>query len=155
MPGPIAVLLLLLSIAVLTVLIDRGRYWTLWWRGRQQRQNLWSERLRSNPGSAEGQLGEWGREMAFGEPLLQAVTLLAPLLGLIGTVLGLMQVLEQLGPQLLLPANANLQGYGRVLLATALGLILSCVSMAGLLLNQALRQWQLERLERRLRRFAP
>ena len=66
-----------------------------------------------------------------------------------------MDVLSQLGPQLLLPANANLQGYGKVLLATALGLILALVASASLALNQGLRQWQLGRMEQLSRRQAP
>ena len=155
MSGPIAPLLLLLSIAVLTVLIDRCRFWTQWWRGRLPRAEAWSAQLRADPARAPWQLEDWNREMAFGEPLLQASILLGPLLGLIGTVLGLMDVLAQLGPQLVLPANANLQGYGKVLLATALGLILALVASAGLYLNQGLRHWQLERLERLCRRQAP
>ena len=83
--------------------------------------------------------------MAWGEPLLQAAVVLAPLLGLIGTTAGLMAVLRQLGPQLLLPANAPLAGYGDVLLPTLLGLQLTFVALALLLLNQGLRQWQLGR----------
>ncbi|MFM9088461.1 MAG: MotA/TolQ/ExbB proton channel family protein, partial [Cyanobium sp.] len=110
MPGPIALLLLLLSIAVLTVLIDRSRFWIQWLRRRNQLFALWKIQVRNDPTAAPWQLEEWNREMAFGESLLKAAILLGPLLGLIGTVLGLMDVLAQLGPQLLLPANANLQG---------------------------------------------
>ena len=153
MPGPIALLLLLLSIAVLTVLIDRGRFWTQWLRRRNQRSELWKVQLRDDPAAAPTHLEDWNREMAFGESLLQAAILLGPLLGLIGTVLGLMDVLAQLGPQLLLPANANLQGYGKVLLATALGLILALVASAGLYVNQGLRRWQLARLDQLSRRL--
>lgn len=155
MPGPIALLLLLLSIAVLTVLIDRSRFWTQWLRRGKPRSELWRAQLRDHPATAPGQLEDWNREMAFGESLLQAAILLGPLLGLIGTVLGLMDVLAQLGPQLLLPANANLQGYGKVLLATALGLILSLVASAGLYVNQGLRRWQLARLDQLARRLTP
>lgn len=155
MPGPIALLLLLLSIAVLTVLIDRCRFWTQWTRHRIPRLQAWKALLRDDSATATWQLEDWNREMAFGESLLRASILLGPLLGLIGTVLGLMDVLAQLGPQLLLPANANLQGYGRVLLATALGLILALVASAGLSLNQGLRRWQLARLDSLSRRLAP
>lgn len=155
MPGPIALLMLLLSIAVLTVLIDRSRFWSQWLRRRNQRSELWKVQVRDDPAAAPCHLEDWNREMAFGESLLQAAILLGPLLGLIGTVLGLMDVLAQLGPQLLLPANANLQGYGRVLLATALGLILALVASAGLYVNQGLRRWQLARLDQLSRRFTP
>jgi biopolymer transport protein ExbB len=92
--------------------------------------------------------------MAFGEAVLQAAAVLAPLLGLIGTVLGLMAVLAALGPGLTLPPGAPLAGYGKVLLATALGLIVSLVATAGLLANQAARGWQIEELRRQLRRGA-
>ena len=155
MPGPIVLLLLLLSIAVLTVLIDRCRFWTQWLRRRNSRSEAWKVQLREEPAAAPWQLEDWNREMAFGESLLQASILLGPLLGLIGTVWGLMDVLAQLGPQLLLPANANLQGYGKVLLATALGLVLALVASAGLYLNQGLRRWQLARLDQLSRRLMP
>ena len=54
-----------------------------------------------------------------------------------------------------LPANANLQGYGKVLLATALGLVLALVASAGIYLNQGLRRWQLARLDQLSRRLMP
>lgn len=155
MPVPIALLLLLLSITVLTVIIDRCRCWLQWWQQRRNRSQRWRQLLAGVQPEALRQLEDWDRELAFGEPLLQAAGLLGPLLGLTGTVLGLMQVLSQLGPQLVLPANANLQGYGRVLLSTALGLILALLAVSALQLNQGLRSWQLGRLERMLRRVPP
>ena len=153
--GPIAQLLLLLSIAVVTVVIDRGRYWWNWWRGRASRRQQWERVLAEQGESAAGRLLEdWDLEMRFGEPLLQAAVVLAPLLGLVGTVLGLMQVLASLGPQLLLPAGANLAGFGRVLLSTALGLILSLTASTGLFANQWLRRSQCLRLQRLGRSWA-
>jgi biopolymer transport protein ExbB len=77
---------------------------------------------------------------------------LAPLLGLTGTVLGLIRVLSSLGPDLTLPAGTTLQGYGQVLISTALGLVVSLVASTSLFANQALRGWQIGRLERALRR---
>lgn len=154
-PTPVAVLLLLLSVAVLTVVIDRGRWWVQWWRGRQTRTARWNERERLDQRQAEERLEDWDLAMRFGEPVLQASALLAPLLGLIGTVLGLMEVLSALGPQLLLPAGTPLQGYAKVLLSTAQGLILALVASASLALNQGLRRWQLGRLRRSLRRGVP
>jgi len=150
--GPIGVLLLLLSIAVLTVCFDRCRWWVQWWRRRQPRHQQWRRQLEAGPIPARHQLEDWDLAIRFGEPLLQAAILIAPLLGLIGTVIGLMQVLASLGPQLLLPAGASLQGYGQVLMSTALGLIVSLVATTTLYLNQALRHWQIGPLERQLRR---
>ena len=106
--GPISLLLLLLSIAVVTVSFDRFRYWLQWWRQRRLRQNRWEQALTDGPDAIETQLLEWNSQMAFGEPLLQAAGVLGPLLGLVGTVIGLMRVLASLGPQLVLPAGANL-----------------------------------------------
>ena len=150
--GPIGVLLLLVSIAVLTVCFDRGRFWLQWWRRQQARRQQWRRLLEVGPTQARHQLEDWDLAIGSGELLLQAAGLIAPLLGLIGTVLGLMRVLASLGPQLVLPAGASLQGYGQVLLSTALGLIISLVATAGLCLNQGLRHWQIARLERQLAR---
>jgi biopolymer transport protein ExbB len=150
--GPTGLLLLLLSVAVLTVSFDRSRFWIQWWRQRQRRRRSWEETLRSGEESAQRQLEDWEQAMGFGESLLQAAGVIGPLLGLIGTVLGLMQVLAGLGPQLVLPAGANLRGYGQVLMSTAVGLIVSLIATATLFANQGLRQWQLGLLERMKRR---
>ena len=154
--GPVAMLLLLLSIAVVTVALYRSRYWWNWWRSRVSRRQQW-ERLLAEQGapSAARRLEDWDLEMRFGEPLLQAAVMLAPLLGLVGTVLGLMQVLSSLGPQLLLPAGANLAGFGQVLLSTALGLIISLIASTSLVANQWLRRSQCLRLQRLGRTFPP
>lgn len=151
--GPIGVLLLLVSIAVLTVCFDRCRWWLQWFRRRSFRRQQWRLQLEAGPIEARHQLEDWDREIRFGEPLLQAAILIAPLLGLIGTVIGLMQVLSSLGPQLVLPAGTSLQGYGEVLISTALGLIVSLVATTTLSLNQGLRHWQIGELERPLRRL--
>jgi biopolymer transport protein ExbB len=148
----VGLLLLLASIAVLTVVFDRARFWWQWWRKRASRQ--WRERLPAGATGEEQTLEDWEREMAFGEPVLQAGAVLAPLLGLIGTVLGLMDVLAALGPGLSLPPGAPLAGYGKVLMATALGLIVSLIATAGLLANQAARGWQIDGLRRQLRQGA-
>lgn len=151
-PGPVAFLLLLLSIAVLTVGLDRLRWWLQWWRGRNSRRRLWQEALAADGDDLDTRLEEWDLAMAFGDPLLRSAAVLAPLLGLTGTVLGLMEVLGRLGPDLVLPAGASLQGYGRVLLSTALGLLLSALATALLHANQGLHHWQLGRLARQLQR---
>jgi biopolymer transport protein ExbB len=90
--------------------------------------------------------------MRWGEPLLQAAAVLAPLLGLIGTVTGLIGVLAQLGPRLELPAGASLASYGQVLLSTAAGLLVSLIATAALLACQALREGQIGALRRQMRR---
>ena len=154
-PSLSGLLLLLLSVAVLTLVIERTRYWIHWWRRRPSRSRAWRAQIAeaaADPGRLEGSLEDWDRAMAFGEPLLQGAALLAPLLGLIGTVTGLMGVLAQLGPRLELPPGASLATYGQVLLSTAAGLVVSLVASAGLLTNQGLRQWQINELRRERRR---
>ena len=136
-----------LSIAVLTVCLDRGRWWLQWWRGRAGRTQRW-QRLHREAGACARQRQQWNREMRFGEPFLEAAIVLSPLLGLTGTVLALMGVLASLGPDLTLPAGASLQGYGQVLMSTLVGLVVALIASATLLTNRGLRSWQLERYER-------
>jgi biopolymer transport protein ExbB len=129
--GPVALPLLLLSVAVLTVAFDRAAFWWRWWRS----------------GAADGVhhpscSHPLRRRMASGEPVLQAAIVLAPLLGLLGTVSGLMAVLRALGSQLLLPPQAPLAGYADVLLSTLIGLQITVLATAVLLLNRGLRHWQ-------------
>ena len=133
--GPVAFPLLLLSVAVLTVAFDRAAFWWRWWRS----------------GAADGvphssRMHSLRRRMASGEPVLQAAIVLAPLLGLFGTVSGLMGVLRALGSQLLLPPQAPLAGYADVLLSTLIGLQITVLATAVLLLNRGLRHWQCSRL---------
>lgn len=143
--GPVALPLLVLSVAVFTVGFDRGAFWWRWFaRGRRSWRQLRMALAQAPSAELRLQLlDDCDDQMTWGEPLLQAAVVLAPLLGLIGTTAGLMAVLKQLGSQLLLPPGAPLAGYGDVLLPTLLGLQITFVAMALLLLNQGLRRWQL------------
>ena len=143
--GPVAVPLLVLSVAVFTVGFDRCAFWWRWFaRGRRSWRQLRTALAQAPSAELRRQLlDDCDHQMTWGEPLLQAAVVLAPLLGLIGTTAGLMAVLKQLGSQLLLPPGAPLAGYGDVLLPTLLGLQITFVAMALLLLNQGLRRWQL------------
>ena len=145
--GPVALPLLLVSVAVFTVGFDRLAFWWRWWRrGRRPWRELCGALAAAPSVEVRSQLlVDCEEQMAWGEAVLQAAVLLAPLLGLVGTTAGLMAVLKQLGPQLLLPPTAPLAGYGDVLLPTLLGLQLTVVAMALLLLNQGLRRCQLRR----------
>ena len=145
--GPVALPLLLVSMSVFAVGIDRATFWWRWWRpaspGRRQRGQQLQESLQLD-------LELLASRMANGEQLLQAAMLLAPLLGLTGTVHGLMQVLRALGPQLLLPPTAPLAGYADVLISTLVGLQLTLLATALLLLNQSLSRWQIDQLRQQL-----
>lgn len=145
--GPVALPLLLVSLAVFSIGFERLVFWWHWLgRGRRPWRALIAElAAAAMPADRQQVLDAWEARMAWGEPWLQAAVLLAPLLGLIGTTAGLMAVLKQLGPQLLLPPAAPLAGYGEVLLPTLLALQLTLVALVLLLLNQGLRRWQLQR----------
>ena len=148
--GPVALPLLVLSLAVLTVGFERAAFWwRWWWRDRRPRAELQQQLAAcSSPLARAALLGRQQRLMAWGEPLLQAAQILAPLLGLVGTTAGLMAVLRSLGNQLLLPPSTPLAGYADVLLPTLISLQLALLATALLLLNQGLRRWQIGVLRR-------
>jgi biopolymer transport protein ExbB len=91
-------------------------------------------------------------EMGFAQPFLEASSVIAPLTGLIGTVLGLSRLLSAMGPEMILPPGSDLGGFGEVLVSTALGLSISLLATLTLHVNNGLRQWQLSRWQRDLNR---
>lgn len=91
-------------------------------------------------------------EMRFAQPFLEASTVIAPLMGLIGTVFGLSRLLSAMGPEMILPPGRHLGGFGDVLVSTAMGLSISLLATVTLHLNNGLRQWQLSRWQRDLNR---
>jgi biopolymer transport protein ExbB len=151
--GPVIIPLLLLSIVVVAIGVDRFRYWRrVGLASARQEQQLLEDLKRSPPGEQRSQrealhLRRLDAEMAQGENVLEAATLIGPLLGLIGTVSGLMRILADLGPQLSLPSGGSVVGYGQVLVSTVLGLVVALIAVAILRSNQALRQWRRQRLE--------
>lgn len=140
--GPAGWLLILLSICVLTVTFERIRFWMLWWQRRRSRQQQWKQLVHLGGDRPREWMEEQDREMRFAELFLEATTLIAPLLGLIGTVFGLIRLLSSMGPQLLLPPGGTFSGFGDVLISTAMGLVVSLIAMVTLHLNHGLRQWQ-------------
>jgi biopolymer transport protein ExbB len=143
---------MLVSMSVFAVGIDRATFWWRWWRPASQGRRQQAPQLKAMASQESRQLDleRLASRMANGEQLLQAAILLAPLLGLTGTVHGLMQVLRSLGPQLLLPPTAPLAGYADVLISTLVGLQLTLLATALLLLNQGLSRWQIDQLRRHL-----
>lgn len=83
LPSLSGLLLLLLSVAVLTLVIERSRFWIHWWRRRQDRSRTWRQRITAGAeaGRLEENLEDWDLAMSYGEPLLQAAALLAPCWG--------------------------------------------------------------------------
>ncbi len=141
--GPTGWLLLFLSISVLTVTFERCRFWWLWWKRRTSRQQQWLHLLRLGGSHPTAWMEERDFEMRFAQSFLEAVTVIAPLVGLIGTVLGLSKFLAVLGPNLILPPGTNLSGFAEALLSTAFGLIVSLMATISLFINNGLRHRQL------------
>lgn len=150
--GPFGWLLILLSISVLTVSFERIRFWITWWRRRRLHQNQWQETIRLGGTSPLAWIEDRDLEMRFAQPFLEAISVIAPLLGLIGTVLGLSRLLTAMGPQLVLPPGSSLRGFGDVLISTAMGLLVSLMATLTLHINNGLRQWQLSIWQRDLHR---
>jgi biopolymer transport protein ExbB len=150
--GPIGWLLILLSISVLTITFERLRFWVLWWKRRAHYRNQWLESLRHGGTSPLRWMEERDLEMGFAQPFLEASSVIAPLTGLIGTVLGLSRLLSAMGPEMILPPGSDLGGFGEVLVSTALGLSISLLATLTLHVNNGLRQWQLSRWQRDLNR---
>lgn len=150
--GPIGWLLILLSIAVLTVAFERLRFWFLWWKRRGQVRNQWMDSIQHGGNAPFIWMEERDLEMRFAQPFLEASTVIAPLMGLIGTVFGLSRLLSAMGPEMILPPGRHLGGFGDVLVSTAMGLSISLLASVTLHLNNGLRQWQLSRWQRDLNR---
>ena len=126
--GPVLLPLLLLSVAVTTMAIDRCLFWWSWCR---------------RPIARRREMLVDARTTHLLEPCLEAVVLAAPLLGLLGSVLALMRLFDQLQ----LPQPTAIDGYGLTLTSTAFGLLLSLFALVVLLLNRTLRRWQMRLLQ--------
>ena len=91
------------------------------------------------------------RRFSRWEPSLDLTMVLAPLLGLLSTVIGLMQLLEGLGPDLVLPRTEGLTTrYGQMLVGTALGLVVAAVALVVQRLNRMQRRAVITRLREAL-----
>mgnify|MGYP003327988539 FL=1 len=75
------------------------------------------------------------------EASMDLAMVLGPLLGLLSTVLGLMNLLQALGPEMLLPRGESQIGdYGRMLIGTALGIVVAVVALLVQRLNRMQRR---------------
>ena len=149
--GPAGWLLILLSISVLTVSFERIRFWTIWWKRRRTLQQRWLEAVSLGSEAALAFMEERDMEMGFAQSFLEAACVIAPLVGLIGTVFGVSRLLSAMGPQLLLPPDTGLAGFGEALSSTGMGLLISLVATVTQHANNGLRQWQLSLWRRDLR----
>lgn len=150
--GPFGWMLIGLSISVLAVSIERTRFWFLWRRRRTVRQRQWQELLPEGRDAIQAWIDDRDLEMRFAQSFLELATVVAPLLGLIGTVVGLSRILAAMGPDLVVPAGGNFNRFAEALLDTALGLTISLGATITLQLNGVLRRSQLASWQRDLRR---
>ena len=134
--GVLIVPLLLLSVAVVAVAIDRLRFWWRWRQvGAAQLEALLSEV--SDRTAAQAALHQerlcrrLERSLSRWDGCLELAMVLGPLLGLLASVVGLMRLLRDLGPDLVLPAQsaALVVGYGQVLVGTVLGLLIATIAL--------------------------
>jgi biopolymer transport protein ExbB len=176
--GPVMVPLLILSIAVVTIGVDRFRFWReLGTAGSPRWRRIEDElaagekpllspfdgpvgRLLQRLSSADGEAGRHlelqflmqreRQRMARGERVLEASAALGPLLGLLGTVTGLMRTFSSLGSSADTSRSADVvaTGISEVLVATAMGILLALLAIVVLRINSAYRLAHLALLER-------
>lgn len=147
--------LLLLSIGVLAIGIDRLLYWIHWRRDARVRHRALLSRIEAlDPQESrvvlERSFQRLERQAARWEPALDLAMVLGPLLGLLSTVLGLTELIQALGPGLLLTnASEPMQGYARMLVGSTIGLSTAAMAVIVQRVNRMQRQAVLARLRER------
>lgn len=112
--GPVMWPLLLLSVSAVAVLFERWLFW------RRERRRPWS----AEPLDLELEQ----RRLERGMPFLDTVVTSAPLMGILGTVLGIIDALALLGERASPDPVAVSGGVARALVTTATGLVIAlCV----------------------------
>ncbi len=126
--------------------MNRLQQWFRWSRSASSRIDELKQSLQGlQPLEAERELNQrlrrLDRQFSRWEPSLDLAMVLGPLLGLLSTVLGLMKLLQKLGPEMLLPRGDSLiVDYGQILVGTALGLLVSVVALIVQRLNRMQRR---------------
>lgn len=137
--GPLGIPLLLCSLLTLMILLERLfilSTYTLQGTLRQRGLSLLAQHSSSTKSLREEIAAVWlqgqQRKLASGIRLLQIMALIAPLLGLLGTVIGLIQVFETLGDHHGPVEPAMLaEGLGIAMKTTAAGLIIAVPAVLG------------------------
>jgi len=134
--GVLIVPLLLLSLGVMAIGLERLRFWWHWQREGDARLKLLVGELQDQPGNQvvlhqQLLVTRLRQRLSRWDAALDLCMVLGPMLGLLATVLGVMQLLSSLGPDLLLPAGSSpvLASYGQVLIGTALGLMVALMAL--------------------------
>ena len=141
--GVLIVPLMLVSIAVVSIGVERLRFWWQWGRGDRVSPELALpelDQLKPSQASLRQQLllERLERQLCRWDGILELCMVLGPLLGLLATVIGLMQLLQALGPGLTLPSQGGdlIAGYGQVLIGTVLGLSIAALALLVQRLNR-------------------
>ncbi|MEB3158438.1 MAG: MotA/TolQ/ExbB proton channel family protein [Synechococcus sp.] len=130
--GVLIIPLLLMSVAVVSIGVERLRFWRQWGRdGDSRLQDL----VNAFQGKSQVQAclyqdllqARLKQRLSRWDGCLELAMALGPLMGLLATVLGLMDVLASLGSDLVMPAGTRplLSSYGQVLIGSALGLLVA------------------------------
>ncbi|NLY88187.1 MAG: MotA/TolQ/ExbB proton channel family protein [Firmicutes bacterium] len=112
--GPVMILLLLASVVMTAIIIERLL--------------IFSKKMKSPPAAVENP-GRLFQELQRGLPALHTIITIAPMLGLLGTVTGLIRCFDLLGDRVqgYDPHTVSL-GISEALLTTAAGLIIAVVA---------------------------
>ena len=135
--------LMLVSVAVASMGVERLRFWWQWGRGdrvNSEHSLLELAQLKPSEASLRQQLlvARLERQLCRWDGALELCMVLGPLLGLLASVIGLMQLLQALGPGLTLPSQGGdlIAGYGQVLIGTVLGLLIAVLALLVQRLNR-------------------
>lgn len=141
--GVLIVPLMLVSVAVASMGVERLRFWWQWGRGdrvNSEHSLLELAQLKPSEASLRQQLlvARLERQLCRWDGALELCMVLGPLLGLLASVIGLMQLLQALGPGLTLPSQGGdlIAGYGQVLIGTVLGLLIAVLALLVQRLNR-------------------
>lgn len=148
--GPVIWLLLLLCCLLWTLIIER-----LWFlsiglsRSAEQLRHQWQLRADRRSWCAhrvrEGLIAEVSIQVYAFLPAIRALVLLCPLLGLLGTVTGMVTVFDVIALEGTSDAQAMARGVFRATLPTMAGLV---VSISGLYMSVQLQRWAQNRVAR-------
>ena len=134
--GVLIIPLLLLSLGVMAIGLERLRFWWRWQQDGDARLGLLVGELQDQ-GSDQAVLHQQlmmarlTQRLSRWDAVLDLCMVLGPMLGLLATVLGVMQLLSSLGRDLLMPAGTSpvLGSYAQVLIGTALGLMVALMAL--------------------------
>ena len=148
--GPVIWLLLLVSAVMWTLIGERLLFLLLFarreatesqkrWLDRQERSSWFAHRVR------EALIVDMNIRLNQFLPLIRALVLLCPLLGLLGTVTGMVTVFDVIALEGTSDAQSMARGVFRATLPTMAGLV---ISISGLYMLSQLQRWTRVRLER-------